>query len=54
MLLLITRNEQARRLFYEGAKEDEPGSLILAILWTLPFSLMVAGLIWWLMAQFLK
>jgi|GEM_PF-1653048 len=54
MLLLVTRNEQARRLFYEGPKEDESGILVLALLWALPFTLMFAGLIWWLMAQFLK
>lgn len=54
MLLLVTRNERARRLFYVGPKEDEPGSLIIAVLWILPFSLMVAGIIWWLMAQFFE
>lgn len=54
LLLLITRSEDARRLFYEGPKEDEPGSIIVGLLWVLPFTLLFAGIVWWLMAQFLK
>jgi hypothetical protein len=54
MLLWITRSEHARRLFYEGPKGDEPGNPIIALLWIMPFSLLLAGIIWWLMAQFFQ
>ena len=54
MLLLVTRNEHARRLFYEGRKDEQPGMVLIGLLWTFPFSLIVVGLIWWLLAQLLK
>lgn len=54
MLLLITRDEAARQIFYEGPTRNNPGLVIIALLWILPFSLMVAGVIWWLMGQWFK
>ncbi|MEZ4733421.1 MAG: hypothetical protein R3E79_40515 [Caldilineaceae bacterium] len=54
LLLLVTRNETARRLFYDGPRGDEPGFLPIAILWTFPFILLFLGLFWWLLAQFLR
>jgi len=53
MLLFITRDEGARKAFYEGVAGDNP-RLGLALLWALPFSLLCLGLIWWLLAHFLK
>jgi hypothetical protein len=54
LLLLITRNEPARRIFYEGPRENEPGLPVIGILWAAPLVLLLVGLIWWLMAQLLK
>ena len=53
MLLFITRDEGARKAFYEGVASDNP-RLGLALLWALPFGLLCLGLIWWLLAHFLK
>jgi hypothetical protein len=43
LLLLVTRNEQARRIFYEGPREDELGLPVIGVLWAMPlvFLLMV-------------
>lgn len=54
MLLWITRDKEAQRIFYEGPEGNEPGMPVIAFLWVLPLSLMFAGVIWWLMGQFLK
>jgi hypothetical protein len=54
MLLLVTRHERARRLFYEGPKENELGLPFIGLLWAIPFTLLFVGLIWWLLAQFLE
>lgn len=54
MLLLVTRHEKARRLFYEGPKEDELGLPVIGLLWAIPFTLLFIGLMWWLLAQFLE
>ena len=54
LLLLTTRNEQARRMFYEGPRGDEPGFVPLALLWAFPVVLVFLGLLWWLLAQFLR
>jgi hypothetical protein len=53
MLLFVTKNEVARKAFYEGVAGDNP-RLGLALLWALPFSLLCLGVIWWLLAHFLK
>ena len=54
LLQLITQNEQARAMFYEGEKPDEdyfnPG---LAFLWGLPILLAVSGILWWLASKLL-
>lgn len=54
MLLLVTRNEHARRLFYEGPRENESGMPLIGILWAIPFILLFIGVMWWLLAQLLK
>jgi hypothetical protein len=52
MLLVTTRNPTARRLFYEGPRGEEPGLIILALLWGFPVVLVFAGILWWLLGQF--
>jgi hypothetical protein len=54
MLLLTTRNPTARRIFYEGPRGQEPGLLILALLWGFPVVLIFAGILWWLLGQFFR
>lgn len=54
MLLLVTRNDRARRMFYEGPRENELGSPLVGLLWAFPFTLMIIASIWWLLAQLLK
>lgn len=54
LLLLVTRSEQARRIFYEGPRENEPGLPIIGLLWVVPLALLLVGLIWWLVAQLLQ
>lgn len=43
MLLLITRNDYARHIFYEGPKGDEPGLLLIGLLWLCPFILILSA-----------
>jgi hypothetical protein len=52
LLLIATRNPDARRIFYEGPRGEEPGVLFLALLWVFPIVLVFAGMIWWLLGQF--
>lgn len=54
LLLLVTRNDYARHLFYEGAQGDEPGLMPLALLWVFPFILILVGVVWWVLAQLFK
>ena len=54
LLLLTTRNEQARRMFYEGPRGNEPGFVPLALLWVFPIVLVFLGVLWWLLAQVLR
>ena len=54
LLLFITRNEQARRIFYEGPRANESGLILLAFLWAIPVILLFLGILWWLLAQFLR
>jgi hypothetical protein len=51
LLLLVTRNEEARRIFYNGNQNDDPGLLPIAVLWMFPMVLIFVGIIWWLLAQ---
>lgn len=54
MLLLITHDERARRIFYEGPQGDEAGLPAIGFLWVIPLVLLLVGLVWWLIAQMLK
>ena len=54
MLLLITRDEHARRIFYGGPRGDEPGLPAIGFLWVIPLVLLLVALVWWLIAQILK
>lgn len=54
LLLLTTRNEHARRMFYEGPRGEEPGLVPIALLWAFPIVLVFVGVLWWLLAQFLR
>lgn len=54
LLLLVTRNEWARRMFYEGPGEGEDSSPLIGILWALPIVLLIVGGVWWLLAHFLR
>ncbi len=44
LLLLVTRDERAKRIFYEGPRENEPGLPIIGLLWIMPLVLLVVGL----------
>jgi hypothetical protein len=54
LLLLTTRNEHARRLFYEGPWGEEEGLVALAFLWAFPMILIFVGILWWLLGQFFR
>jgi hypothetical protein len=54
LLLLTTRNEHARRLFYEGPRGEEEGLIPLAFLWAFPLILVFVGVLWWLLGQFFR
>ena len=54
LLLLVTRNETARRLFYEGPRDNEQGSVLIGMLWAFPFVLAFVGIIWWMLGQLLN
>ena len=53
LLLLVTRNATARRIFYEGPSQAEERSFAVAVLWALPVAVALAGLIWWLLGKVL-
>ncbi len=53
LLLLVTRNETARKIFYEGPSHEEERSLLVAVLWALPVAAALAGVIWWLLGKVL-
>jgi len=53
LLLLVTRDETARRIFYEGPSHERERSLAVAILWALPVAAALAGVIWWLLGKVL-
>ncbi|MEZ4864356.1 MAG: hypothetical protein R3C14_23790 [Caldilineaceae bacterium] len=53
LLQLVTRNEAARRLFYEGEKEEDYLSIGVAALWAIPVLLALAGLLWWILGKVL-
>jgi hypothetical protein len=54
LLLMTTRSERARRIFYEGPRGNEEGIIGLAFLWAVPIVLVFLGIFWWVLAQFLR
>ena len=40
--------------FAAGPRGDEPGFVPLALLWAFPVVLLFLGILWWLLAQFLR
>lgn len=51
MLVLILQNPELDALFTRGPQRDRPGSILIAILWALPFVMILAGLFWWAIGQ---
>lgn len=51
LLQLVTQNEAARRLFYEGEKEEDRLYLGIVLLWGFPIILAVSGLLWFLASK---
>lgn len=54
LLQLVTRNEAARRLFYEGERIDDHLSLGVAALWAIPVLLALTGVLWWILGKILS
>jgi len=54
LLLLVTRNEWARRMFYEGPRAGEDSSPLIGMLWALPLVLLIVGGVWWLLTHLLR
>ena len=52
LLQLVTRSEAGRKLFYEGVREEDEINLGIIMLWTLPVSMALTGVLWWLMGKF--
>jgi hypothetical protein len=48
-LLLATRTDEGERLFYVGPKEDEEGSVLIAILWGIPLVVFLIASFWWML-----
>lgn len=48
LLQLFTQNEAARKLFYEGEKEEDHLLLGIVFLWGFPIILAFSGILWWL------
>lgn len=54
MLQLILRNPELSELFGEGPFEGRPGSILIGVLWSMPFVMFFVGIFWWILAQVLK
>ncbi len=54
LLLLVSRNETARKIFYEGPDREDESSVWVAILWALPVAIGLVGVIWWLLGKLLS
>jgi hypothetical protein len=52
LLQLVTRSEAGRKLFYEGIREEDQLHFGIILLWTLPVSMALTGMLWWLMGKF--
>jgi hypothetical protein len=50
-LLIVTRNTQAHKAFYGDPRDQEGGGCALAILFGLPFSMLLLGVLWWLLGK---
>jgi hypothetical protein len=50
-LLPVVGNERRRRLFYEGPGKEERAEARIGLLWAFPFTLLIWGLLWWLMGR---
>lgn len=48
LLQLFTQNEAARKLFYEGEKEEDHLLLGIVFLWGFPIILAFSSILWWL------
>ena len=53
LLQMVTRSETARRLFYEGEREEDQLSLGVAALWAIPVFLALTGVLWWILGKVL-
>jgi len=49
-LVIVTRTERGRRMFYEGPTEEEEGDVLVGCLWVITLELfavaLLAGVIW--------
>ena len=54
LFLGITRDPTAERIFFEGPRENEAGRPAIGCLWLMPVSLLVLGLVMWLVAIILR
>lgn len=50
-LLIITRHERAHKAFYGDPREHEGGGCALTILVALPVSMLLLGVLWWLLGK---
>jgi hypothetical protein len=48
LLVRVTWTEEGAKMFYEGPGEKE-GWIIIAVMWSIPVSIFILGLIWWSM-----
>jgi hypothetical protein len=53
IVLLLTRSEQASRLFYKGPANKEEGSLWIGLFWSIPPLLFFIGLVLWIVRRLL-
>jgi hypothetical protein len=54
LFLGITKNPIVERIFFEGPRPNERGQWTIGCLWAMPFSLLVFGLIAWLVVIILR
>ena len=53
-LLWIHRSPRLSHLFYEGPREDESGSLLIAFLWSLPLAILFWALVTFVLSWLTK
>ena len=54
LFLGITRDPTAERIFFEGPRRNEEGLPAVGCLWAMPASLLILGLMMWLVALILR